>query len=137
MSLETAIQQLKDAVTGETQGLDARVAAAPAEIQRGQEAAANLAKAMPTGAADHKTSTSGFMLRVGRTHSIVGELHVAITHSGHISVAFRANRYGKPLPDEHWELTDPTAADPAAGEPWTRILTRFCERTSTLGATAG
>jgi hypothetical protein len=134
MSLELAIQQLKEAVTRELAGLEARVAAAPAEVQRGQGAAAGLANEMPAGAADLKISSTGFMLRVGKIHSVIGELHVAVTHSGHLSVAFRGNRYGKPLPDEHWELVDPTTADAATGQPWARILSKFCERTAGLNA---
>lgn len=134
MSVENAIQQLKDAVAKEISGLEARAAAGPLEIPRGQDAAAALVRAMPTSAADLKTSSSGFMLRVGRVHSVVTELHVALTHSGHISVAYRATRYGKAQPDEHWELFDPTKADAAAGEPWARLLSKFCERTVALAS---
>jgi hypothetical protein len=132
MSLETAIQQLTDAVTREIASLEARVAAAPTVIPRAQEVAAAVAKAMPAGGGDLKAGTTGYVLRVGRTHALVSELHVAVTHSGHISIAFRASRFGKPQPDEHWELLDPTTAEVESGEAWTRVLQKFCDRTVAL-----
>jgi hypothetical protein len=132
MSLDTAIQQLTAAVTREIAGLEARVAAAPKAIPQAQEAAATVAKSMPAGAGDMKAASTGYVLRIGRTHALVTELHVAVTHSGHISVAFRASRFGKPQPDEHWELVDPTTAEVESGDVWTRVLTKFCERSAAL-----
>lgn len=131
MSLETAIQQLKDAVTRETSARDARVAGVGAEVARAKVAATKIIEALPE-VSDLKAGATGYVLRVGRPHAVTAELHVAETHSGHISVAFRGSRFGKALPDEHWELLDPTAAAPDQGEPWNRILIKFCERVDAL-----
>lgn len=133
MSLETAIQQLRDAVTREIAAHEARVAATAVEIPRAQAAAARIKEALP-GAADLKSGSSGYVLRVGRPHALTAELHVAATHSGHISVVFRGGRFGKALPDEQWELLDPTTTDPASGEPWDRLLIKFCHRVDELSA---
>jgi hypothetical protein len=134
MSLETAIQQLKDAVTGEIKAREARVAAVAAEIARAKAAAAKIVEALPE-MADLKAGATGYVLRVGRPHAITAELHVAETHSGHIGVAFRGSRLGKALPDEQWELLDPTAAAPDQGEPWDRILIKFCQRVDAIART--